>query len=210
MGALIPTPADTSICNRGTFRFSSPMLTELRGHQTRTGERLFDVHHQLHRVAHRLHMQPKFTAFGDQNSTRSRLRWWHLLRQRLPGPTKDKIKQILQQAIDDNDPEGKPVYSVTFDVSHSFPVPDFQLLPDNNSAPYRINNGDGSVTYHMVLGCPDNSYLPDPPAGEPDPPVPDGVEHPIVLRLRKDQAHSCRWPSVRDTKTTPPRLMDLG
>ena len=35
MGALIPTPADTSICNRGTFRFSSPMLTELRGHQTR-------------------------------------------------------------------------------------------------------------------------------------------------------------------------------
>ena len=70
-----------------------------------------------------------------------------LLRQRLPGPTKDKIKQILQQAIDDNDPEGKPVYSVTFGGSHSFPVPDFQLLPDNNSAPYRINNGDGSVTY---------------------------------------------------------------
>jgi hypothetical protein len=184
MGALIPTPADASIRNRATFRFSPPIIEELRAHQKNTKEKLFDGKHSLARVAHRIHIQPKFTAFADQNSKRSRLRWWYFLRQLLPTETKNAINRILQQTLDDTD--GKTISSVTFDVTHTFPVPIFQLLPDNDTAPYIINNSDGTVTYHMVLACPDDSNLPDPPptlAPEPDPPTPDKGEKPFAPPL---------------------------
>jgi len=82
----------------------------------------------------------------------------------------------LQTAIDNTN-----VYKVTFDVTHTVPVTDFQLLPDNNSAPYVVTAGfgDARVIYQVILACPDDDYLPD-PQSEHDPPDPDTNEQPVV------------------------------
>jgi hypothetical protein len=177
MGAFIPTPADQEICANLGKRFSdtidpnsptgnSTYIQVLRDHQT-AGERFFDGHHHLHRIAYRLG--------GVCQNNQSRWRWYHLLRNLLPKATTDAINSVLGQVLADT-----TIVCAQFDVAYDPNIASaFELYPGNSSQPVIVYVA-GKKTCMVQLVCKADQQLPDSP-NEPDPPAADSNEQPPVM-----------------------------
>jgi len=98
MGALLPSPADQQIVAKLFKRFSGANLDALRNLQ----EDLFDHHHSLHRVSHRLGIWPDVDLLRPGHQVEKK-RWYWLLssnsKKALHHGNKQDIKNALKKAI---------------------------------------------------------------------------------------------------------------
>jgi hypothetical protein len=171
VGAIIPSPNDQEIVARLNEVFSPTGIKTLRDHQRRSGERLFDANHHLHRVAFRIGAIP--------TQARARGRWYALLRHLLPAATQNAIKRVLQSALDD---ARKNVDGVVFGVSHDPSAPNYFIYPDNADPFVEIPSASGSTTtYSLTLVTPGEIQG---DGDSPDPPQPDPGEHAFRRRRR--------------------------
>jgi outer membrane biosynthesis protein TonB len=188
MGSFIPTQADQEICRNLAKRFSDQLvpsggaqtyIQQLRSHHGR--EDLFDGHHHLHRVAHRLAISVTGGPPVPANAT-SRSRWFHLLRKLLDPRTTKAINTVLKKVL-----ESPSIAYAVFSTQPAQTVLNFELHPGNTGDPVLALDTNGKVFCQVILDCHDDAPLPTPaPNTEPDPPDPETTpEKPIGVRRRK-------------------------
>ena len=182
MGGFINSQADAEICEVLNKRFSDDVnasgqtyLDELRKFfQVR--ENLFNNGHKLNRVFHRLAIGVTGGA-SVPKTKKSRLRWFHLLKNNLPAAVEKAIRGQLTSILSAGNPASAVKY-VTFSTVHqpTSTGDQFELLPANSVTPDVFTDANGKAYCAIVLRCNDDMGLPDAP-NETDPPAVDsGVE----------------------------------
>jgi|ERR1700754_1260708 len=190
MGGFINSQSDNEICEVLNKRFSDDI--NLNDPQRRTylnglrdffqrRERLFDSPRRLNRIFHRLARSVTGGPSVPKNS-KSRLRWFHLLRRDLPPAVeqaiRDQLTAILSPVTAAN-PAGGVAY-VSFSTAH---VPtttglQFELFDRNSSKPTVLTDANNKSYCPVILQCNvDQQLVLD--TSEPDPPPDPGNETPI-------------------------------
>lgn len=201
MGAFIPSVPDNEICDALTKRFSadrirpSQPLTYIQQLKNHT-ENLFDGHHHLHRVAHRLTVSVAGGA-SVPAVKKHRLRWFHLLHKLLPPETEAAIRKVLMAVLD-------PANNIDRAIFSTRPAPiglAFELYPQNSGQPY-IPAGTNDCL--LILECKVDQPLPDPqPGTENDPPDPDNGERRLPVH-GKGKAKSSKKPPAKKSSAKKP------
>jgi hypothetical protein len=181
MGALIPTPSDTDICDVLNTRFSNQMRpngkTWLENLQDHGASDLFGANRHLARTFYRLAHSVKGSGGPEVPSLRrSRQRWYYLLNQLLPIQTDQAIKSVLTAVLD---PNNNFEYAIFETKPAAIPL-NFELYPNNSGVPYPQFDDDGVQYCLLLLQASQDQNLPDPPTPQPDPPTSDPNEHPIA------------------------------
>jgi hypothetical protein len=206
MGGFINSQADAEICEVLNKRFSDDLnannqtyLDQLRKF-FQTKENLFSSGHKLNRVFHRLAVGVTGGARVPKTK-KSRLRWFHLLKNNLPAPVdqaiRDQLSAILSPAGAGNLAGG--VSYVTFSTIHQPTTTgdQFELVPANASTPDVLSDSNGKTYCAVVLRCNTDTGLPDAPT-ETDPPASDGGEQgPIPFTKPKGRREKARKPPKR-------------
>jgi hypothetical protein len=207
MGSFIPTQADQEICRNLTKRFSDQLvpgggqtyIQQLRSHHGR--EDLFDGHHHLQRVAHRLAISVTGGPPVPANAT-SRSRWFHLLRKLLDPRTTKAINTVLKKVL-----ESPSIAYAVFTTQPAQTVLNFELHPGNTGDPVLALDTNGKVFCQVILDCHDDAPLPTPePGTEHDPPDPETTpEKPISVtrktRKKKYPAKKAKSSKAKSSKT---------
>jgi hypothetical protein len=182
MGGFINSQADAEICEVLNKRFSDDVnangqtrLDELRDFFQQK-ENLFTGGHKLNRIFHRLAIGVTGGASVPKNK-HSRLRWFHLLKGKLPNAVdqaiRDQLTAVLSPASPAN-PAGGVDY-VTFSTVHQATTTgdQFELFDKNSSTPTVLSDANGQSYCALILQCNVDKALDDAP-GENDPPTSDG------------------------------------
>jgi hypothetical protein len=141
MGMALGNRNDQLIIANLDAAFTNSHLTNtLRPHQAATSEKLFDSNHTLKRVAHRL------GATHHNGTTRGK--WFGLL-DGLPPATRDAIKKILQDALNNSN-----VDRVVFGVMAGKPADGYYIYPNNASPGETIPTSGSHFIYSLTLVCP--------------------------------------------------------
>jgi hypothetical protein len=190
MGGFINSQSDAEICEVLNKRFSDEVntsgetyLNELRDFFKT--EKLFDIHHHLHRVFHRLAISVTGGPSVPTNPN-SRLRWFHLLKGggSLPKAVSDAIRSQLTLILGDDGNPASAVDYVTFSTVHAetltkaqfelFDNTDYTKLTSvNQLTPTPQYDSNGKSYCALILRCNIDKALDDAP-GEHDPPDSDG------------------------------------
>jgi len=208
MGGFINSQADAEICEVLNKRFSDEVnangetyLNELRDFFKT--EKLFDIHHHLHRVFHRLAIGVTGGASVPKNAN-SRLRWFHLLKGSLPKAVNDAIRGQLTAILSDDGNPASSVDYVTFSTAHvrTTSGDQFELFdganPDgaihyNNPIPTPQYDANGKSYCAFILQCNVDKALDDAP-GEHDPPDNDGTVEKGPIPFSKPKLKPIRKP----------------